>query len=333
MAALTPGRTLDSIFFGGGTPSTMEPQTVDAIVSEARKAWPTRNSLEVTLEANPTSVEISRFRDFSEAGINRVSLGIQSLDDEALRLLGRRHSATEAVQAWEIARRVFERASFDLIYARQHQSVQSWRSELAAALEMEPSHLSLYQLTIEDGTAFGDRYKLGKLPGLPNDELGADLYELTQDMCGSHGLPAYEISNHAAEGQESIHNLIYWRYGDYLGIGPGAHGRLTIGGTRLAQENIKTPQSWLKSVLSMSLDHEARSALADEEQAAEYLMMSMRLGEGMDLNRWMALSGAGGVPDSVGELVSAGFLWRKGKRIGATQRGRQVLNAVLRELL
>lgn len=333
LSKVTAGRVLDSIFLGGGTPSTMEPETVEAIVSAARKAWPTRNTLEVTLEANPTSVEISKFRGFSQAGVNRVSLGVQSLDSEALRLLGRRHSVKDALRAWDIARNVFDRASFDLIYARQHQDIMAWKAELSRALALAPSHLSLYQLTIEDGTAFGDRYKLGKLPGLPSDDAGADLFELTQEMCHAHGLPAYEVSNHASHGQESVHNLIYWRYGDYLGVGPGAHGRLTIGEKRFAQENVRSPDAWLQSVLADTLIHETTSPLGKPEQASEYLMMSLRLREGTDLNRWERLGGNQTDPETLDYLVNEGFLWRGAGRMGTTKRGTQVLNALLRELI
>jgi len=333
IALLTPNRTLDSIFFGGGTPSTMEPETVEAIIGAARKAWPTRNSIEITLEANPASVDYEKFREFALAGVNRVSLGIQALDDESLRLLGRRHTVKEAMRAWDVANSVFERSSFDLIYARQHQDARLWVSELERALALSPTHLSLYQLTIEDGTAFGDRYRIGKLPGLPTGDQGADLYEVTQDMCGAAGLPAYEVSNHAKPSEESKHNLIYWRYGDYIGIGPGAHGRLTVGGQKIAYENSKAPGSWLSSVQSNARSHETSELLSGADQSTEYLMMSLRLTEGTNLTRWQQLNHGFPLPDSLDSLVEQGFLWRKGTKIGTTKAGRQVLNSVLRELL
>lgn len=333
LAKLTQGRTLDSIFLGGGTPSTMSPETVAAIIDAARKAWPTRNSLEITLEANPASVDIVKFRDFSSAGVNRVSLGIQSFDDDALRLLGRLHSASDAKRALGVAQSVFERVSFDLIYARQYQNLADWEVELTAALAHSPTHLSLYQLTIEDGTAFGDRYKLGRLPGLPSSDAGADLYELTQTLCETAGLAAYEVSNHSRASEESRHNLIYWRYGDYIGIGPGAHGRLSLGDKKYAYESIKAPGSWLKSVSSGSTAHESRDELARQDQATEYMMMSLRLAEGTDIRRWIKLGGYEAEPPAIEGLVEQGFLWRENGRIGATKIGRPVLNSILAEIL
>lgn len=332
MAALTSGRTLETVFFGGGTPSTMQPDTVDSIMAAVRKAWPMRNSVEVTMEANPTSVELAKFKDFSGAGINRVSLGVQALNNGALRALGRLHTVEEALRAWDVASSVFERTSLDLIYARQHQSLADWKVELARALSLTPSHMSLYQLTIEDGTAFGERYRLGKLPGLPSADDGADLYEATQEMCEEAGLAAYEVSNHAVPGQESRHNLIYWRYGDYVGIGPGAHGRLTLNGRKFAFENQRSPAAWLKSVQTRSQSHEMREALSRDDIATEFLLMSLRLTEGMDLSRWQRMKNTASQPRSLNELVSKGFLWQDGDRVGATDTGRQVLNAVLREL-
>jgi oxygen-independent coproporphyrinogen-3 oxidase len=247
-AGLVPDRVLTSIFFGGGTPSLMEPETVAEVIAAARRAWPVANDLEVTLEANPTSVEAGRFAAYAEAGVSRVSLGIQALNDTDLQRLGRRHSVAEAIQAYEVARKFFNRTSFDLIYARQDQTLVDWRAELRLALDLAVDHLSLYQLTIEGGTAFGDRYAAGKLRGLPEEDLAADMYEATQDICGTAGLEGYEVSNHAKPGAESRHNLIYWRYGDYVGIGPGAHGRLTLNGQRHATEAWRAPGKWLDSV-------------------------------------------------------------------------------------
>ncbi|WP_323035151.1 radical SAM family heme chaperone HemW [Pararhodobacter sp.] len=333
LAAMTQGRILDSIFFGGGTPSTMEPETTAAIIDEARRAWPTRNNLEVTLEANPTSVDLAKFQAFSEAGVNRLSLGIQALNDIDLRMLGRRHSTADAIRAWEVAKTVFERSSFDLIYARQHQTLDQWKTELRQALSLDPTHLSLYQLTIEEGTAFGDRYRLGKLPGLPGGDAGADLYEATQELCAEFALNAYEISNHAKASEESRHNLIYWRYGDYIGVGPGAHGRLTVNQEKLAFEAAKAPQTWLNSVLEGSLSHESREVLSGRDQATEYLMMSLRLREGANIARWMRLGGYDVEPAAMTELTEQGFLWRVENRIGTTESGRQILNALLAALL
>lgn len=333
VAKLTPGRTLDSIFFGGGTPSTMEPETVTAIIEAAKAAWPTRNSLEITLEANPASVDYEKFRDFSAAGVSRVSLGVQALDDDALRLLGRRHSANEALKAWSVARSVFDRTNIDLIYARQHQSLQQWERELKDALSFNPSHMSLYQLTVENGTAFGDRYRVGKLPGLPSSDEGADLYEITQSLCEAAGLSAYEVSNHAKQGEESLHNLIYWRYGDYVGIGPGAHGRVTLDGKKFATECVKAPGAWLKSALSPALSQETSEVLTGQDQATEYMMMSLRLSEGSDLGRFERLGGAKLDTDRLAALIDDKLLWADRGRIGTTPTGRQLLNAILAEIL
>ncbi|MEM9551751.1 MAG: radical SAM family heme chaperone HemW, partial [Pseudomonadota bacterium] len=227
-AAETQGRVLSTVFFGGGTPSLMHPDTVASVLDAVRRAWPMVNDPEITLEANPGSVEAHRFAGYRDAGVNRISMGVQALNDRALKRLGRIHSAADARAAFDIARRCFDRVSFDLIYARQDQTLSDWRRELDEALSMAVDHLSLYQLTIEDGTAFADRYRAGGLRGLPADDLSADMYAVTQEVCAEHGLSGYEVSNHARAEAESRHNLIYWRYGDYVGIGPGAHGRVTL---------------------------------------------------------------------------------------------------------
>lgn len=331
-AARTPGRVLNSIFFGGGTPSLMDPETVAAVIEAARECWTPANDIEITLEANPTSVEIGRFRGFAEAGVNRVSLGIQALDDEALRLLGRRHSVAEALRAWEVATAVFDRASFDLIYARQFQDVVDWRQELQRALALEPRHLSLYQLTIEEGTAFGDRYAVGKLPGIPTEDRGADLWAVTQELCEDAGLPAYEVSNHAETGQESRHNLVYWRYGDYVGIGPGAHGRVTEDDRRKATEAVRTPGAWLSAVQA-GAPRDNETPLEPEEAASELLMMGLRVGEGIDAARYASLSGHPLPSNPVAELQELGLLWRDAGRVGVTAKGRPLLNSVLRALV
>lgn len=333
MRELTGERIVKSVFFGGGTPSLMPPDRVSTILERVAKLWPQANDLEITLEANPTSAEAARFRGFRDAGVNRVSIGIQALNDADLRNLGRLHTAAEAVRAFDLARHTFPRVSFDLIYARQNQTLDDWRSELGKALALQPTHLSLYQLTIEAGTAFGDRYKRGKLRGLPEDDTAADMYLLTQELCDAAGLPAYEISNHALEGEESRHNTVYWKYGDYLGVGPGAHGRLTSGGQRCARQSVRMPDAWLEKVEQEGQGELAPQPLSTEEQAAEYLMMSLRLREGSSLSRYQSLARTPISPVALSELVESGHLWMRDDRFGATPEGRIVLNAVLRHLL
>jgi putative oxygen-independent coproporphyrinogen III oxidase len=328
----TGHRVLGSIFFGGGTPSLMPPATVAAVIDAARRAWPTVNRPEITLEANPTSVEIGRFHDYRAAGITRVSVGVQALNDDDLRRLGRLHSADEARRAFDAAQQVFDAASFDLIYARQDQTPEAWEAELRSALSLGPSHLSLYQLTIEPGTAFGDRHARGKLPGLPDDDRGADMYDMTQEICADAGLPAYEVSNHARPGTESRHNLVYWRAGDWVGIGPGAHGRLSLDGRRIATEAVRNPATWLASVGSGATTHETRATLAPDDVAAEHMMMGLRLTEGVSMARHAALGGhIDG--DRIAHLADLGLVIAEGDRLRATARGRPLLNAILRELL
>jgi putative oxygen-independent coproporphyrinogen III oxidase len=329
----TEGRVLQSVFFGGGTPSLMPQELVSALLETVRATWPLRNSLEVTLEANPTSAEAGRFRAYRDAGVNRVSIGLQSLEDAHLKRLGRLHSAAEGIATYDMARSIFDRVSFDLIYARQHQSLPEWRAELGRALAMGPDHLSLYQLTVEPGTAFGARHARGNLRGLPDEDLSADMYDATQESCEAAGLSAYEVSSHARDGAESAHNLIYWRYGDYAGIGPGAHGRLTLGAERLATQAISAPMGWLTAVEKNGTGEVPRAPVPGSEQAQEYLMMSLRLLEGSDLNRFVALNGAALSPTLLTPLLEDGLIWQTGTRIGATRRGRPVLNALLRALL
>jgi putative oxygen-independent coproporphyrinogen III oxidase len=332
VGAVTEGRVLNSVFFGGGTPSLMKPEVVAAILDKVSDTWALANDVEITLEANPGSVEAGRFRGYSDAGVNRVSMGLQSLSDPDLKRLGRLHTVAEARTAFEIARATFGRVSFDLIYARQDQTLARWEAELQQALSMAVDHLSLYQLTIEDGTAFGARQAAGGLRGLPDEDLAADMYLLTQDICGAAGLPAYEVSNHAQPGSESRHNLIYWRAGDYAGIGPGAHGRLTLGGTRRATETLRAPGAWLAQVESRGDGEVPMTAVSAIEQSEEYLMMSLRLREGMDIARYAAL--AGRAPDAavIANLVDDGMVRSEGGRIIATDQGRAVLNAVIRAL-
>ncbi len=328
----TEGRILHSVYFGGGTPSLMEPELVAAIIERIRATWPMSNDPEITLEANPGSVEAGRFRGFQQAGVTRVSMGMQAMNDEDLRRLGRKHSAAEARKAFEIARNCFDRVSFDLIYARQDQSLAAWRDELGKALDLAIDHLSLYQLTIEDGTAFADRFAKGGLRGLPGEELSAEMFELTQERCDKAGLPGYEVSNHARSGCESRHNLIYWRGGDYVGIGPGAHGRITMQGMRWATEAPKSPALWLGMVQAGKAPELPRSALTAEEHSLEYLLMSLRLSEGLDLVRYQNISGSSLNDVKIRELSDIGMVELVGGRLRATPNGRMVLNAVLREL-
>ncbi|MEX0328225.1 MAG: radical SAM family heme chaperone HemW [Ruegeria sp.] len=331
-AAETPDRVLNTIFFGGGTPSLMNPDTVAAVIDEARALWRPANNMEITLEANPGSVEAGRFAAYRDAGVNRISMGVQALNDEDLRRLGRIHTVAEARAAFDIARACFDRVSFDLIYARQHQTLDAWQAELSEALSMAVDHLSLYQLTIEDGTAFGDRYAVGKLRGLPEDDCAADMYLATQEICEAHGLPGYEISNHARPGAESQHNLVYWRYGDYVGIGPGAHGRITRNGQKFATETHLAPQRWLNAALNGS-GEKSLAPLTREEQGSEYLMMGMRILEGLDIDRHAALSGRTLRKEVIDHLTDIDMVRVLGNRLVATKNGRAVLNAVVRELL
>jgi len=332
MGELLPDRLLNSIFFGGGTPSLMHPDTVAAVIEAARENWTFANDIEISLEANPGSVEAGRFAGYRDAGVNRISMGIQALNDDDLRRLGRIHSVDEARTAFDVARNCFDRVSFDLIYARQGQTLEAWKAELSEALSMAIDHLSLYQLTIEDGTAFGDRYARGKLRDLPTDDNAADMYLATQDICDAYGLPGYEISNHARPGAESRHNQIYWRYGDYVGVGPGAHGRITLNGQRYATEAPRAPGAWLGSVKKGRglLPFEI---LKPEDQVVEHMMMGMRLFEGLDLERHEALAGKPLSETKIQELTDWGMIVVDGARLRATSQGRAVLNAVLRELL
>ncbi|NOD65014.1 MULTISPECIES: radical SAM family heme chaperone HemW [unclassified Ruegeria] len=331
-ASEAPGRVLNTIFFGGGTPSLMDPETVSDVIDEARALWHPSNDMEITLEANPGSVEAGRFAAYRDAGVNRISMGVQALNDEDLRRLGRIHTVTEARAAFDIARACFDRVSFDLIYARQHQTPEAWRTELNEALSMAVDHLSLYQLTIEDGTAFGDRYAIGKLRGLPEDDSAADMYLITQDICEAHGLPAYEVSNHARAGAESQHNLTYWRYGDYVGIGPGAHGRVTLNAQKYATETYLNPQRWLDAA-ERGNGEKDRTLLSYEDQANEYLMMGMRISEGLDIDRWETLSGRKLPKNTIDHLSEIKMIEHSNDRLRATADGRAVLNAVIRELL
>ncbi|OZA10739.1 MAG: coproporphyrinogen III oxidase [Rhodobacterales bacterium 17-64-5] len=324
---------LNTIFFGGGTPSLMDPALVQGILDHVRATWTLANDVEITLEANPGSVEAGRFAAYAGAGVNRVSLGIQSLDADALRRLGRMHSVAEALSAIAIAQATFARVSIDLIYARQNQTLAAWREELHRALDLGTSHLSLYQLTIEDGTVFGEMHRKNLLSGLPPEDLGADMFELTQEITRAAGRPAYEVSNHASPGDESRHNLIYWRMGDYAGIGPGAHGRLTLDGTRHATEAERMPGLWLDQTRTAAGTAETVQHLGPEDRASEYLMFALRLREGASLDRFAALAGQPLSGAALAEMAALGFLDRQGDTIRTTPTGILMLNGVLRALL
>ena len=331
-AALTKGRTVTSVFFGGGTPSLMDPETVAEVIADIRRLWPVANDLEITLEANPGSVEAGRFAAYRDGGVSRISMGIQALNDADLKRLGRIHTAKEALAAFDIARNTFERVSFDLIYARQNQTLADWKAELNQALTLSIDHLSLYQLTIEDGTAFGDRYAIGKLRGLPDEDLGADMFDLTQDVCGAAGMPAYEVSNHARDGAQSRHNLIYWRYGDYLGIGPGAHGRITLNGQRHATICYSNPKRWLDEV-ALESSEQSREALTRDDEATEFLLMGLRLREGIDVKRFEALAQKPLDTSALEHLSDIGMITCSKTRLIVTDQGFKVLNSVISTLL
>ena len=333
IGALTEGRVLNTVFFGGGTPSLMEAATVQGILDRVRATWTLANDVEITLEANPGSVEAARFDGYAKAGVNRVSLGIQSLDPDDLRRLGRMHSVEEAQKAIAIAQATFDRVSIDLIYARQNQTLPAWRDELSRALDFGTSHLSLYQLTIEDGTVFGQMHAKNLLRGLPEEDLAADMFELTQEVTAAAGRPAYEVSNHARPGDESRHNLIYWRMGDYAGIGPGAHGRLTLDGRRFATEAERMPGAWLDRTRARPGSAERSEPVDPTGRAAEYLMFALRLREGALLSRHAALAGEPLPESTLAELAGLGLLTRDGDRIFTTDAGVMMLNGVLRALL
>ena len=329
-ASVTPGRPLGSIFFGGGTPSLMPPQTVAALIDAAAAHWGFADGIEITLEANPSSVEAARFSDLASAGINRVSLGLQALRDEALVFLGRAHDVREGLAALETAQRSFDRVSFDLIYARPGQSAADWGAELRQALSFGTEHLSLYQLTIEPGTRFATLAASGALPPVDPDH-GATLFELTRDMTAAAGLPAYEVSNHARPGAESRHNLSYWRYEDYLGVGPGAHGRRN----GMASVRRKKPENFLTAVTRNGHGIEQEEALGPDTRAAEALLMGLRLDEGIDLARISALTGIARPVDdaAVARLEGHRLIARDGDRLRVTAAGMLLLDAILAEIV
>ncbi len=332
IAARAPDRTVSSIFFGGGTPSLMQPSSVGAILNCIGKHWTVARDVEVTLEANPTSVEATRFRGYRTAGVNRVSLGVQALDDTSLRELGRLHTAQEALDAVAVARAIFERYSFDLIYARPQQTTDAWAAELKRAIAEAAEHLSLYQLTIEPDTPFFGLHKAGKLK-VPDEDLARDLYDLTQIICSDAGLPAYEVSNHARVGAECRHNLVYWRGHDYAGVGPGAHGRLTINGRRVATATEKRPEAWLMRVEESGTGLIVEEKLTSGEAADEYLLMGLRLAEGIDPARYSALSGRALNPKRISILREEGAVETTADgRLRVTQSGFPLLDAVVADL-
>ncbi|MEM7120049.1 MAG: radical SAM family heme chaperone HemW [Pseudomonadota bacterium] len=336
MAALAPERTVDSIFFGGGTPSLMTVATVEAVLERIAQHWPLAVDIEVTLEANPGSVEADRFAGYAAAGINRLSIGIQALDDDALRLLGRQHTVAEALRALDIANASVGRTSFDLIYARPGQTPDQWQAELARALDFGTEHLSLYQLSLEQGTRFWTLARRGELV-VPDDDHAADLYELTQTMTASADLPAYEVSNHARPGAESRHNLIYWLSGDWVGVGPGAHGRLSDSGVTVARRQEKAPETWLSAVETRGDGTAEVLEVERHERIEEVLMMGLRLTDGLSDAAMRRAAGVG-LDDAVAptrraRLVASGHLAALDDTLRLTPQGRPLLNSVLRELL
>ncbi|MCS4243899.1 oxygen-independent coproporphyrinogen-3 oxidase [Rhizobium sp. BIGb0125] len=332
MRTLGGPKVVSSIFMGGGTPSLMEPSTVGAILDGIAKYWHVPDGIEITMEANPSSVEAERFRGYRAAGVNRVSMGVQALNDRDLKFLGRLHDVADALKAIKLAREIFPRMSFDLIYARPNQTVEEWEKELAEAISYAVDHLSLYQLTIEEGTAFYGLHKAGKLI-VPDGEHSAVLYEATQEITARHGMPAYEVSNHARPGAESRHNLTYWRYGDYAGIGPGAHGRLSQSKVKLATATERNPEAWLELVERQGHGMIDQEMLGYDEQADELLLMGLRLREGIDLVRWQSLSGRELDPDREDFLIQHGFVERLGNsRIRCTPSGMLILDSVVADL-
>jgi oxygen-independent coproporphyrinogen-3 oxidase len=331
-AARISSRTVSSIFFGGGTPSLMRPATVDAVLDAVARHWRLADDVEITLEANPTSVEAERFRGYRVAGVNRVSLGVQALDDGVLLALGRTHSAREALDAVAIARAAFDRYSFDLIYARPQQTVEQWSSELRSALAQAGEHVSLYQLTIEPETPYAQLHAAGKLP-VPDKDTARALFEVTQEICAAQGLPAYEISNHARAGGECRHNLIYWRGHEYAGIGPGAHGRLDIAGDRHATATEKRPEAWLARVEQSGDGLVSDEILTLAERADEFLLMGLRLAEGIDPKRYEQIAGRSLQTKRIAFLHQHGFVeTTRGGRLRATPTGMPVLDSVVADL-
>ncbi|RZO36952.1 MAG: coproporphyrinogen III oxidase [Rhodobacteraceae bacterium] len=328
----TGDRRVNSIFFGGGTPSLMNPKLVSNIINHISNLWGFEDTVEITLEANPSSVESRKFAEFKEAGVNRVSIGVQALNNKDLKKLGRLHSVHDALNAIEIGKDTFDRVSFDLIYARQDQKLQDWELELKKALTLEPDHLSLYQLTIEPNTTFGNLKEKGKLSGLPDENLGGDLYHLTNNLCYKFGLNPYEVSNYSRKNHESIHNKIYWNYGDYLGVGPGAHGRITTQKGRFATQNFYNPIKWQKSALN-NAGESIRTLINGKDQADEMAMMGLRLNSGFSKERYFRLSGKKLNEKTLTFLISDNLITVENNFIKATAQGRVVLNSLILNIL
>jgi oxygen-independent coproporphyrinogen-3 oxidase len=322
---------VQSIFFGGGTPSLLSGRAVHAVLEEIARHWPVSPDVEITLESNPASADASRFRDYRAAGVDRLSLGVQALNDADLKALGRLHDAAEAKAALALAMHTFGRVSLDLIYARPQQTLQQWRAELKEALAYGTEHLSLYQLTIEPATPFAALARTGALT-IPDDNTAAELYELTQELTEMAGRPAYEISNHARPGAECRHNLLYWRYGDYAGVGPGAHGRLTVDGSRIATSTERLPERWRDRVGREGHAFVEQAEISDKEAAQEHLLMNRRLAEGVDLPAYEARWRIAVDRAKISSLSHAGFLEFDGSRLAASARGRVVLNSVIQQL-
>lgn len=332
-----PHRQLTSIFFGGGTPSLMVPKTVASLIQTAKSLWSISSNIEITLEANPGSVDTENLPAFFAAGVNRLSLGIQSLNPETLQFLGRKHTVDQAYKALEIAHQTFPRFTFDLMYALPQQRLDQWQQELTHGLSLVKGHLSVYQLTIEEGTSFYQAHRQGKFQ-MPDDEMAGQFYELTQDILRQANLPAYEVSNHASdETQQSRHNLSYWRYEDYLGIGPGSHSRITINGQRFALRDWKAPETWLKAVCETKSGCQEKIPLTPDEAAMEALMMGLRLTEGINFNQWQKkqLAPLEKVIDQsvIDTLIKEQYLWKNAHAFGATTQGQQRLNSILKKIL
>jgi oxygen-independent coproporphyrinogen-3 oxidase len=322
---------VQTIFFGGGTPSLMSGNAAGTVLSAIARQWPMANDVEVTLESNPASADAARFADYRAAGVNRLSLGVQALNDADLRMLGRLHDTKEAMRALGFAQRTFERVSLDLIYARPGQTVAAWREELSEALSFDTGHLSLYQLTIEQATPFAALHRSGALQ-IPDEDRAAELYEATQELAESAGVPAYEISNHARPGAEARHNLLYWRYGAYAGVGPGAHGRLDLDGKRFATSTERLPERWHERVSREGHGLVEMAGIAPDDAAREHLLMNLRLAEGIDLAAYRARWEKAPDPARIRDLVDAGLLTLEGERLTATSRGRLLLNRVIAAL-
>lgn len=327
IATQTKKRIVTSIFFGGGTPSLMQPRTIQSIIDNISKQWDVSSNVEITLEANPTSIEAQKFKDFRDAGVNRVSVGIQSLRDTDLKFLGRQHTAEEALNALKIASNTFDRYSFDLIYARPEQTTQDWKSELKEAIQYANGHLSLYQLTIEQGTPFYIQHQRGAFR-IPEQDQAGEFYEVTQYICEANNLPAYEISNHASKGQESIHNMAYWQYQDYAGIGPGAHGRLTFGQEKFATRTHRAPDIWCERVQATGHGYHAYQSISTPDQKIEQIMMGLRLRQGIPLEIFDEE-----MMTKIDVMETENFLKRTNTHIHPTLEGMQRLNSVLSYLL